>query len=215
MVQALQLCKALDKTADLYQRRLQQTVRMTVRTTIAEFVESSGAAGSGGVTSMTYPSFYSCLQLLIDEIQLILEMGARVDEFCVAEDIFGNASDEEKRWTKQAVSQGADLATKSIAELLRLRKESHALITQQEMKQLWDTCLTFNESMEGFGNNAKAVNLRSTLAGQAKAWLDRTHESNMSSLVAALDSERWASCEVSLSDFDAASRFYSRPILMP
>jgi hypothetical protein len=197
MVRALELCQALEKTAELYQRRLQQTIRMTVRTTIAEFVESSGAAGSGGVTSMSYPAFYSCLQLLIEEIESILKTGSHVDEFCAAEEIFGSIPEQDKRWTEEAVSQGADLATKSIAELLRLRKESHALITQAEMKQLWDTCLAFNEAMESYGNNAKAVSLRSTLVGQAKAWLDRTHESYMSSLVSALDSERWAQCEVS------------------
>jgi vacuolar protein sorting-associated protein 54 len=90
------------------------------------------------------------------------------------------------------------LATKSIAELLRLRKESHSLISQAEMKQLWDACLVFTQTMEGYGNNTRAVSLRSTLVGQAKAWLDRTHESNMSSLVAALESERWAQCEVTI-----------------
>ncbi|KAG7353112.1 Vps54 vacuolar sorting complex protein [Nitzschia inconspicua] len=197
LVGALQLCQALEKAAELYQRRLQQTIRMTVRTTIAEFVESSGSGGSGGVTSMSYDAFYNCLQLLIEEIQSILRMGFRVDEFCVAEKFFSSYSEEEKRWTKDAVAQGADLAAKSIAELLRLRKESHALISQSEMKQLWDACLAFTVTMEGYGNDTRAVGLRSTLAGQAKAWLDRTHESNMSLLVAALDSERWSQCEVS------------------
>jgi vacuolar protein sorting-associated protein 54 len=94
--------------------------------------------------------------------------------------------------------QGAELATKSIAELLRLRKESHALISQSEMRQLWDTCIAFVMMMEGYCNGSRAIGLRSTLVGQAKAWLDRTHESNMSSLVAALDSERWSQCEVSI-----------------
>ncbi|KAL3925710.1 MAG: hypothetical protein SGILL_000217 [Bacillariaceae sp.] len=212
MVQALQLCEALDKTAELYQRRLQQTVRMTVRTTIAEFVESSGAAGSGGVTSMTYAAFYSCLQLLIEEIQAILKVGSLVDEFCAAEQIFGSKHGQQNRWTEVAVSQGSDLATKSIAELLRLRKESHALISQSEMKQLWDTCLAFNETMEGYGNNARAVSLRSTLAAQAKAWLDRTHESNMSSLVAALDSERWSQCEAALTRLCTGLATVSAPV---
>jgi vacuolar protein sorting-associated protein 54 len=198
MVQAIQLCQAMEKTSELYQRRLQQMIRMTVRTTIAEFVESSGSGGSGGVTGMTYPAFYNCLQLLIEEIQSILRMAFEVDEFCVAERILEGSSEEgvQRRWTGEAVSHGADLATKSLAELLRLRKESHSLISQAEMKQLWDACLAFTQTMEGYGNNTRAVNLRSTLVGQAKAWLDRTHESNMSSLVAALESERWAQCEV-------------------
>jgi hypothetical protein len=44
----------------------------------------------------------------------------------------------------------------------------------------------------------KATALRSTLLAQAKAFVERQHESNMSSLVAALDSERWTQCDVSL-----------------
>jgi hypothetical protein len=122
-----------------------------------------------------------------------LRMARAVDEFCLAESIF---PDSEKRWTNEAMTTGADLATKSIAELLRLRKEAHSLITLDQMKQLWDTCLQFTLAVEAYGNNTKAVGLRSTLVGQAKAFMDRTHESNMSALVAALDSERWMQCEV-------------------
>ena len=192
LVQCLNLCQALTKAGDLYRRRLQQMIRMTVRTTIAEFVESSGTGGSG-VTGMTYPAFYSCLQLLIEELQNILRMARYVDEFCLKESIF---PDSETRWTNEAMATGAELASKSVAELLRLRKEAHSLITLDEMKQLWDTCFQFTQSIETYGKNTKAVGLRSTLAGQAKAFLDRTHESNMSALAAALDSERWTQCEV-------------------
>lgn len=208
VVEALTLCKAMEKTGQIYERRLQQTIRMTVRTTIAEFVESSDSTKSGGsgVTGMTYPDFYECLQLLIEEIMTILKMARRVDEFCKEEVIFD--SDESKdndeeisssRWTQDAIVAAADLAAQSIAELLRLRKEAHSLIKLDQMKQLWDTCMDFTTTVEDFGNKSKAVGLRSTLAGQAKAFLDRTHESNMSALVAALDSERWTQCEISIS----------------
>ena len=193
MVEALNLCEAIDTTGQVYHRRLQQMIRMTVRTTIAEFVETNGTGGSG-VTGMTYPAFYNCLQLLIEELQNILRMSRTVDEFCEAEAIFPGS---DTRWTSEAMVSGADLASKSIAELLRLRKEAHSLITLDQMKQLWDTCFQFTLAVEAYGDNTKAVGLRSTLAGQAKAFMDRTHESNMSALVAALDSERWTQCEVS------------------
>lgn len=201
-VEALQICNAIQKTSELYQRRLQQMIRMTVRTTIAEFMESSSTTNNratGGVTGMTYPAFYSCLQLLIEEIQSILTMAHRVDDFCESGKIFGEELPDSKqqRWTKEAVAQGSELATKSIAELLRLRKEAHSVISLTEMKQLWDTCISFTMKMEDYSNQSRAVSLRSTLVGQAKAFLDRTHESNMSALVAALDSERWSQCEVS------------------
>ena len=198
-MEGLQICNAINKTSELYQRRLQQMIRMTVRTTIAEFMESSSTGNNkttGGVTGMTYPAFYNCLQLLIEEIQSILTMAHRVDEFCESENIFGE-DDQEKRWTKEAVAQGSELATRSIAELLRLRREAHSVISLTEMKQLWDTCISFTTKMEAYSNETRAVSLRSTLVGQAKAFLDRTHESNMSALVAALDSERWSQCEVS------------------
>lgn len=192
VVEALNLCHAMPETGEIYQRRLQQTIRMTVRTTIAEFVESNGTGGSG-VTGMTYPAFYDCLQLLIEELQAVLKTAQNVDDFCFAEDIF---KDSQKRWTNEAMIAGADLAAKSIAELLRLRKEAHSLINLDSMKQLWDTCMSFTISVEGFGNKTKSVGLRSTLSGQAKAFLDRTHEFNMSALAHALDSERWMQCEV-------------------
>jgi hypothetical protein len=84
-------------------------IRMTVRTTIAEFVESNKSGGSGGVTGMTYPAFYNCLQLLIEEIESILKMAYRVDEFCSSEGIFeeesGNQQQQQQRWTKEAVDQ--------------------------------------------------------------------------------------------------------------
>jgi hypothetical protein len=191
MVEALNLCNAMKSTGELYQRRLQQMVRMTVRTTIAEFVESTG--GSSGVTGMTYQCFYDCLQLLMEELQTIMKMARDVDMFCEKQNIF---KEGQKRWTEDSISSAADLASKSIAELLRLRKEAHSLISLGEMKQLWDTCLQFTLSVEEV-SDIKATGLRSTLVGQAKAFIDRTHESNMSSLVAALDSERWTQCEVS------------------
>ena len=198
-MEGLQICNAMNKTSELYQRRLQQMIRMTVRTTIAEFMESSSAnnnKATGGVTGMTYPAFYNCLQLLIEEIQNILMTAHKVDEFCESENIFGDDG-QEQRWTKQAVVQGSELATRSIAELLRLRREAHSVISLTEMKQLWDTCISFTTKMEGYSNDIRAVSLRSTLVGQAKAFLDRAHESNMSALVAALDSERWSQCEAS------------------
>ena len=125
-MEGLQICNAMNKTSELYQRRLQQMIRMTVRTTIAEFMESSSTTNNkatGGVTGMAYPAFYNCLQLLIEEIQSILAKAHRVDEFCESEDIFGEDG-REKRWTKEAVAQGSELATRSIAELLRLRREA-------------------------------------------------------------------------------------------
>jgi vacuolar protein sorting-associated protein 54 len=218
MVSALLLCQALPTTGQLYIRRLQQLIRMTVRTTIAEFVEQQ----QGGVTGMTQLAFSNCLDLLLYELTTILLTAHTVDQFCVAQEIFSkeasssssassppkpNATSKsssppklkdrtQPRWTWEAVTSAADLALKSIAELLRLRKEAHSLLKLDEMKELWDTCLNFTLKIEEV-SDSRATGLRSTLVGQAKAFLDRTHESNMSALMAALDLERWTQCEVS------------------
>jgi hypothetical protein len=199
MVQALSLCNALESTGELYVRRVQQVIRMTVRTTIAEFVDSSG----GGVTGMTYTAFSNCLLMLLEELSVILQTALSVDQYCVSNQIFGNAQGDGKEKEtfeqtsgfREAVTTSAELASKSIAELLRLRKEAHSLLSLEEMKQLWDTGLKFTIKVEEV-SNTRAVGLRSTLLGQAKAFLERTHESNMAALVAALDSERWMQCEV-------------------
>jgi vacuolar protein sorting-associated protein 54 len=64
------------------------------------------------------------------------------------------------------------------------------------MRRLWDSCIAFTLQLERISGQ-KAYVLRSTLLAQAKAFVERKHESNMSSLAAALDSERWTQCDVS------------------
>ena len=207
IIESLQLCGALPATGQLYIRRLHQVIRMTVRTTIAEFVDQ------GGVNGMSYAAFSSCLAMLFDELQESLHTAEAIDQFCVEHEIFqpelkgAEASDrnllveeasnenQSSRWSREALTSSAELASKSVAELLRLRKEAHALLTLDEMKQLWDDCLQFTLRTETLCNT-RAVGLRSTLLGQAKSYLERTHETSMASLVAALDAERWTQCEV-------------------
>merc|ERR1739838_921435 len=115
MLEALRICDSMNKTSELYSRRLQQMIRMTVRTTIAEFVEFNKSGGSGGVTGMTYPAFYNCLQLLIEEIESILKTAQSVDDFCSTEGILEGLSggndhhhQQQPRWTREVVVQGSD-----------------------------------------------------------------------------------------------------------
>jgi len=95
-----------------------------------------------------------------------------------------------------ALSAASDLSHKSISELLRIRKDAHSLITFEDMRRLWDSCLAFTLQVEKVSAQ-KAYGLRSTLLAQAKAFVERKHEANMASLVAALDGERWNQCDVS------------------
>lgn len=95
------------------------------------------------------------------------------------------------------LASAAELSSKSIAELLRLRKEVHSLVSLDDMSQIWDTCTKFAEEVEKLSGH-KCLAVRSMLLTQAKAFVERKHDSNMTSLAAALDSERWTQCEVSL-----------------
>ena len=117
---------------------------------------------------------------------------------------------------KSAVIASAELMSKSISELLRIRKDAHALITLDEMKTIWDSCMGFVSELERLSGSGHTSALRSTLLAQAKSFVERKHEGNMSALAAALDSERWVQCEVSVERQEAMTRLCSgRTILSP
>mmetsp|Transcript_28627 Transcript_28627/g.80727 ORF Transcript_28627/g.80727 Transcript_28627/m.80727 type:complete len:1220 (+) Transcript_28627:235-3894(+) len=234
MMEALKMCDSLESAGQIYLKRINQTLRMTVRTTIAEFVDSNkndSKNGGSGVTGMTYTSFSKCLDLLLEELLGILLTAHSVDTFCVTQNIFNASSTTEAavqtsdtsndgkgkengkskapvRWTFDAVSTSVEQASEDIAKILRLRKEAHSLISLDDMRQLWDRCLQFVGKIEKL-SSTRAVSLRSTLIGQAKAFLERTHVAKMSALAAALDSERWTQCEVSAERQDSLTRLCS------
>jgi vacuolar protein sorting-associated protein 54 len=234
IIGALQKCHGL-ATRKAYGNRLQDTIRMTVRTTVGELASDSGAESSStgplvsitaGATSMSLERFLDCLDMLFEQLLALLTSAAGVDEFCVAKGFSfqdketgeenGARGDGPSSATPMAavVAAAVELSSKSISELLRLRKDAHSLVTLDEMKKIWDTCLPFTQQIEKLSGH-KAVALRSTLMAQgtlmaqAKAFVERKHESNMSALVAALDSERWTQCEVSAEQQAALTRLCS------
>jgi len=189
LTRGLQLCNALSSTGILYGNRLNDVIRMTVRTTVGEFAEEKDASTTvkAGVTSMTLERFLDCLDMLLfEQLTALLKASVGVKDFLAQEGIF----------MEQVVTSAAELSSKSVSELLRLRKDAHSLVTLNEMKRLWDVCMSFTTQFENM-TDYKATGLRSTLLAQAKAFVERKHESNMSALVAALDSERWTQCDVS------------------
>lgn len=241
IVGALQKCHGLEPARQAYGNRLQDTIRMTVRTTVGEFAsDANGTESSGGptvsiavgATAMTLERFLDCLDMLFEQLLALLTSASGVDELCVAQgflfqdkDASGTAASdgqEIQRTTASTdataattstpmaavVAAAAELSSKSISELLRLRKDAHSLVTLEEMKRIWDNCVTFTQQIEELGGH-KAIALRSTLLAQAKAFVERKHESNMSALVAALDSERWIQCEVSAERQTALTRLCS------
>ena len=160
-----------------------------------------------GVTSMSFNQFMDCLEMIYENVLGLLKSAAGVNKFCIEEGISFKDDEDREDGNKtesgqssnnpSALSAGADLSHRSVSELLRLRKETHSLISFEEMKKLWDSCLAFTLQLERISGQ-KAYVLRSTLLAQAKAFVERKHESNMSSLAAALDTERWTQCDVSV-----------------
>jgi vacuolar protein sorting-associated protein 54 len=177
-----------------------------------ESKDDSGSTKSSiieGVTSMSFDQFMECLDMIYEHTLSLLKSAAGVNKFCLEEGISfkdsdtnknGEGADSPKKSSSStktsALAAGADLSHRSISEILRLRKDTHSLITFEEMRRLWDSCIAFTLQLERISGQ-KAYVLRSTLLAQAKAFVERKHESNMSSLAAALDSERWTQCDVS------------------
>ena len=176
---------------------------------------NTGTKGAAGVASMTLEQFFDCINMLFEQVLNLLWGAFAVNKFCIDEGFIlddaqasrysassSSGVDSEKAShtpsaTAAALAAAADLSEKSVSELLRLRKEAHSLVSFNGMRHLWDTSLTFTYQLEKFSGR-KAYGLRSTLLAQAKSFVERKHESNMSALVAALDSERWVQCNVSL-----------------
>jgi vacuolar protein sorting-associated protein 54 len=217
IVNALRRCRGLAKSREAYGNRLQEVLRITVRTIVSEFAsDSSVGDGSGasttattvssGATAMSLDRFLDCLDMMFEQLLSMLTSASGVNEFCVEEGytfgdedlsgLHGDSCDSSITPMASIILSAAELSSKSVSELLRLRKEAHSLVTLEEMKRLWDKCMAFTTQLEALSGH-KASALRSTLLAQAKAFIERKHESNMSALVAALDSERWVQCEVS------------------
>ena len=224
ILQALQKLNKLSIAQDLYEVRLADMVKVTVKTTVTECAAdaltptntkqqstaSTDKSGSitAGVTSMTFPHFLNCLDMLFEQLLSVLRGAVKVDSFLKDEgiplqqkqkqtNIPSDSSIANSSTASSALSGATELAHKSISELLRLRKDAHSLASLDEMKSLWDTCLSFTLQLEKCSHGSKAYGLRSTLLAQAKAFLERKHESCMAGLAAALDCEKWVQCDVS------------------
>jgi len=174
-----------------------------------------------GVTGMSFDQFLNCLDMLFEQILTFLKSAVGVVKFLreegiVLKEIHGDCTDattttktdKSSSSSSSALTSASELAHKSISELLRVRKEAHSLVSFEEMKRLWDTCLAFTLQLEKC-SGSKAYGLRSTLLSQAKAFVERKHEGNMSNLVSALDCEKWLQCDVSAERQAALTRLSS------
>lgn len=218
LLAALRYCDGgLVACSHAYNSRLQDMIRMTVRTTVGEFAREGLATDLEAVGSMSLSRFLDCLDLLFEHLLGLLTSAVNVNEFCTKENLAldneNDAIDNESGPLGSIVSAAAELASKTVSELLRMRKETHSLVSLEEMKSLWDSCISFVSSVEKMSGKPSA--LRSTLLTQAKSFMERRHESNMSALAASLDSERWTQCDVSTERQDSLTRLCSGRTTMP
>lgn len=218
IVKALHKCQGWDATWQAYRNRLHDVLRLTLRTVVGEF-------SSSPTSSLTVQAFLECLDVTTEQFMSLLQAAVAVKGYCLEykvftgpkvatsspnsdEDAKQDVTTEESNDSKPSnsnsieeqasgvVTSSAELAAKSVSELLRLRKEAHSLVSLDEMKQIWDKCSSFSVQLEEL-THAKATAMRSALLAQAKAFAERQHEKHMSALAAALDSERWTQCQVS------------------
>lgn len=219
---ALKKCKKLSTMSEVYRGKLCDTIKVTIRTTVSECAADAAkdandeclpsativsipnkdsheanvnkASITKAVTSMNFEQFMDCLDMIFEQTLNLLQGASAVNKFCLEEGI--ELKEDEGTHSTSALAAASDLSHKSISEILRLRKDAHSLISFEDIRRLWDSCLKYTLQVEKVSGQ-KAYGLRSTLLAQAKAFVERKHESNMSSLVAALDGERWNQCDVS------------------
>jgi vacuolar protein sorting-associated protein 54 len=171
IVNALHRCKALTKTKDTYASRLQDVIRMTVRTTVGEFASDLVAATTPkgavqsvamGASAMTLNRFLDCLDLIFEQLLLLLSSASSVNDYFVNENLRLDDSVEvisdvtgkvQEAPLASVIATACELTSKSMSELLRLRKDAHSLVTLAEMKAIWDACISFANQVDKLGNS--------------------------------------------------------------
>ena len=97
--------------------------------------------------------------------------------------------------SKSCLATACDLAQRSIAQLLALRRDATARISVEKMTFMWEVALHFVLTLEGLSGSTAYV-IRQCLLTQTRAFLEHMHTTVKGKLVNTLDSERWAQCDV-------------------
>lgn len=215
-----------DRLCDVIKTTVKTAVQECIADAILLKQQQQQFLGSiaSSVSNMTFDQFMECLDMLFEQILEEIRSALSVSRFLRQEGIIlrdniatdgsntislvpsdagssvSSSLDDEVSSlpvsSSSALSMASELAHKSIAELLRIKKDAHSLIALEQMQRLWDACLAFTVQLENL-SGTKAYGLRSTLLAQTKAFVERKHENNMTALVAALDCEKWSQCDVS------------------
>lgn len=165
------------------------------------------------VKEMGDDNFLSCLAMCFEHAILALTRSERVDRFiekalkkplkpvngethAVDTSTATAASSALLILSKSCLATACDLAQRSVAQLLALRREGTARISMEKMKFMWEISLHFVLTLEGLSGSTAYV-IRQCLLTQTRAFLEHMHSTVKGRLASTLDSERWAQCDVS------------------
>ena len=206
-----------------YQTRIEQDIRMTVRTTVTECYNGKNTtATTTTATNSSMATFLTCWDLVVEQVVPMVAHIQRVDAW---------VREKKEEGIPSVLTAACDMICKSMGELLRMRKQQQqqqqqtningntdSTTTLHDMKAIWTRCMSVIQQLEPYtststdtapnnnNNNKYTTILKSTLLAQTKAFLERQHETHMSRLAAALDAERWVACDVAPARQDAVTR---------
>lgn len=116
--------------------------------------------------------------------------------------------------SKACLTSACDLAQRSIAQLINLRKDANAKLVPEKMKFLWEISLNFVLNLEQVSGTTAYI-MRQCLLAQTKSFLDYLHETCKGKLVVTLDNERWVQCDVSEQRQGEVDRLSSGKAFLP
>jgi vacuolar protein sorting-associated protein 54 len=168
------------------------------------------------VKEMEDENFLSCLAMCFEHAILALTRSGKVDRFIeaalkrypsdpkvskssLASGSSSNAAPATSAsllaLSKSCLATACDLAQRSVAQLLSLRRDGTARISMEKMKFMWEISLHFVLTLEGLSGSTAYV-IRQCLLTQTRAFLEHMHTTVKGRLANTLDSERWAQCDV-------------------
>jgi hypothetical protein len=174
-------------------------------------MDSFNAPTSEFLSIITAGQFLEFIGMIFEQVTTFIESGVSVTKYLREEGISlsvcssiiqasSNTNDtlDDTPLTPSHVTvlqSAVDVAVNSIAEILRVRKESNIPINYDDVKRIWDSCLKFTQNIEKI-SSSKCYGLRSALLGLVKSFIEQKHESNLASLASALEGENWNQCDV-------------------
>jgi vacuolar protein sorting-associated protein 54 len=203
----------------LYKNRLADSVRLIVRTCVLEYISTfdptsavqlledgfadEDAPIAGKVRDMDDASFISCIAMSLENLTLAIQRATRVHRILDNQEKFDNKGigSTSLEISKSCVNASCELAQRSVAQLLGLRKERNAKMDYSRVYELRKHIEIFITNVQNKRNIGIVVTttvyeLKQAVSTMSKLHVEYSHEQNKSKLVSVLESERWQVCDV-------------------